>query len=111
MSDEQRKRLDGLIQFLHGAAPLSRGGIEVWFGDSHPDRAGAFWWRTELREAWQAAEADCDRIKRERDELREALQRITDTPLDSNSWYRIRLEACIAEAHNALTRIQEAEDE
>ena len=40
--------MDELIAFLLGEAPLDG----VWFGEDHPERPGSFWWRQDLREAW-----------------------------------------------------------
>lgn len=36
-----------VLAFLHGEAPLDG----VWFGEPHPTRKGAYWWRSILREA------------------------------------------------------------
>jgi hypothetical protein len=40
-----------LLDFLLGAAPLEG----VWFHERHPCHRGAFWWRTHLRAAMDAA--------------------------------------------------------
>jgi hypothetical protein len=41
---EERQRLEPVLQFLRGAAPLEG----VWFGEDHPTERGHFWWRKRL---------------------------------------------------------------
>jgi len=43
--------LETVVKFLMGEAPLE--GVE--FGEKHPTKAGAYWWRLNLRAAWQGA--------------------------------------------------------
>ena len=43
--------MDAVVNFLMGNAPLE----DVEFGERHPTKAGAFWWRLNLRAAWHKA--------------------------------------------------------
>ena len=42
--------LQAVLRFLMGEVPLEG----VTFGDKHPTKAGAFWWRLNLRAAMHA---------------------------------------------------------
>jgi hypothetical protein len=42
-----------IFAFLDGSAAFEG----VWFGDKHPTRKGAFWWRSVLREALAARQS------------------------------------------------------
>lgn len=44
--------LRALVEFLLGRAPYDG----VWFGDQHPTKKGAFWWRDELEAAMSQGE-------------------------------------------------------
>jgi len=45
LTDEQKS----ILNFLLGADDFEG----VWYGDKHPHKKGAFWWRDELRKAFQ----------------------------------------------------------
>jgi len=51
--------------FLDGSAPLEG----VWWGESHPTRKGAFWWRSVLREANAVLTDENESLRIERDAL------------------------------------------
>lgn len=48
---EKDKEFDGtIIQFLNGSHSIDG----IWFGEKHPKKEGAFWWRNNLDEfIWQ----------------------------------------------------------
>ena len=48
--------------FLDGSAPLEG----VWFGDRHPTKPGAFWWRSALRAALAAQPTDNNAVGKAR---------------------------------------------
>lgn len=58
---------DDLRKFLLGEAPLEG----VWFGDRHPEKQDAFWWR-----AYVNKEPDTSALKRDLARLRKALRQI-----------------------------------
>jgi hypothetical protein len=47
LTDEQRK----ILNFLYGAGEWDGN----WFGEPHPTKSGAFWWRTDLRRLFDDA--------------------------------------------------------
>lgn len=51
------ERVEALSAFLGGTGPMPGEDVSLFFGDPHPTKRGAFWWRNSLPALDKAAAA------------------------------------------------------
>jgi hypothetical protein len=66
-------RLEQVRRFLDGSMPHDG----IWFGERHPDKQGAFWWRSALLPVLDEAAAALRAAEQDAARLREALDQVS----------------------------------